>query len=83
MQERLYSVQKARFCVCPGAQANRGVAFLQGIHGAFPFQWRRTGRTFSGPFSFFTSFLPAFLLPNEFPQPFHLHLSAEHELLEV
>ena len=33
--------------------------------------------------SFLTSFLPAVLLPNEFPQPLHLHLSAEHELPEV
>ena len=53
MQERFYSVQKACFYVCPGAQANEGVAFLQEIHGAFPFQWRRTGRTFGGPLFFF------------------------------
>ena len=32
---------------------------------------------------FFTSFLLAVLLLNEFPQPLHLHLSAEHELLKV
>ena len=83
MQERFYSVQKACFYVCPGAQANEGVAFLQEIHGAFPFQWRRTGRTFGGPLFFFTSFLPAVLLPDEFPQPLHLHLSAQHELPEV
>ena len=56
MQERFYSVQKACFYVCPGAQANEGVAFLQEIHGTFPFQWRRTGRTFGGPF-FFDIFL--------------------------
>ena len=53
MQERFYSVQKACFYVCPGAQANEGVAFLQEIHGAFPFQWRRTGRTFGWPLFFF------------------------------
>ena len=29
MQERFYSVQKARFCVRPGAQANGGVAFFE------------------------------------------------------
>ena len=57
MQERFYSVQKACFYVCPGAQANEGVAFLQEIHGAFPFQWRRTGRTFGGPLFFFYIFL--------------------------
>ena len=56
MQEKFYSVQKACFYVCPGAQANEGVAFLQEIHGTFPFQWRRTGRTFGGPF-FFDIFL--------------------------
>ena len=31
----------------------------------------------------FTSFLPAVLLPSEFSQPLHLHLSAEKELPEV
>ena len=35
MQERFYSVQKARFCVRPGAQANGGVAFFREIYGAF------------------------------------------------
>ena len=39
------NIQKARFCVRPGAQANEGVAFFQEIHG-------RTGRTFGGPFLF-------------------------------
>ena len=46
LTERFYSVQKACFYVCPGAQANEGVALLQEIHGTFPFQWRRTGTFF-------------------------------------
>ena len=61
MQERFrYSVQKACFYVCPGVQANKGVAFLQEIHGAFPFQWRRTGSTFGGPFFFLHLSCPPF-----------------------
>ena len=60
MQERFYSVQKACFYVCLGAQANEGVAFLQEIHGTFPFQWRRTGRTFGGPFFFWHLSCPPF-----------------------
>ena len=82
MQERFYSVQKACFYVCPGAQANEGVAFLQEIHGTFPFQWRRTGRTFGGPF-FFDIFLARRSFAKRVPTALAFTFFAEHELPEV